>query len=376
MAEQGLRTTTHARRRDPPIEASAQRHAALDRRAANQPAAGYGALLNARPSGAGPVQRAAPANRTGLPDRLKAGVEALSGLSMNGVKVHYGSSRPAELGAHAYAQGSDIHLAPGQEKHLPHEAWHLVQQAQGRVRPTMQMKSGVPVNDDAALEREADMMGARAMTAHLSARAALTARPDAAGAMPVQRVATFGYPGSAAFSVAQAVDDAIAAGSIGADKRADAIAHLNAGNKFFAKRSAFLNYIGNRFPAEDSDEEEGEEEEAEAEAAGTDSDEDEEEAAARANEGFGKEDHTADKRVGKGRKSDSGTPRFKNDQNFRAWVHSLKQHNKLEQYGVANRQGGDDNIDNADLRKLEAAYDRELAQAARAAAASASKSTK
>ena len=27
----------------------------------------------------------------------------------------------------AYAQGSDIHLAPGQEQHLPHEAWHVVQ---------------------------------------------------------------------------------------------------------------------------------------------------------------------------------------------------------------------------------------------------------
>lgn len=98
-------------------------------------------------------------NNTGLPDNLKSGIEALSGLSLDHVKVHYNSAQPAQLNALAYAQGSDIHLAPGQEQHLPHEAWHIVQQAQGRVKPTMQMKDGVPVNDDAGLEREADVMG-------------------------------------------------------------------------------------------------------------------------------------------------------------------------------------------------------------------------
>jgi len=100
-------------------------------------------------------------NNTGLPDNLKSGIESLSGMSMDHVKVHYNSSQPAQLNALAYAQGSDIHVAPGQEKHLPHEAWHVVQQAQGRVKPTMQMKSGVAVNDDAGLEIEANAMGAR-----------------------------------------------------------------------------------------------------------------------------------------------------------------------------------------------------------------------
>ena len=107
--------------------------------------------------------RAAPLNDTGLPDQLKSGIENLSGMSMDGVKVHYNSSQPAQLNALAYAQGTNIHVAPGQEQHLPHEAWHVVQQAQGRVQPTMQMRSGVPVNDDAGLEQEADAMGARAM---------------------------------------------------------------------------------------------------------------------------------------------------------------------------------------------------------------------
>jgi hypothetical protein len=63
----------------------------------------------------------------GLPIGLKAGIENLSGYSLDGVKVHRNSSKPATLLAHAYAQGSDIHLAPEQEKHLAHEAWHIEQ---------------------------------------------------------------------------------------------------------------------------------------------------------------------------------------------------------------------------------------------------------
>ena len=62
---------------------------------------------------------------------------------MDDVKVHYNSDKSAQLQAHAYAQGSDIHIGPEQEKHLPHEAWHVVQQKQGQVKPTMQMKRKV-----------------------------------------------------------------------------------------------------------------------------------------------------------------------------------------------------------------------------------------
>jgi hypothetical protein len=106
------------------------------------------------------VARGSP-SRSGLPAQLKAGVEALSGLAMDDVRVHRNSPEPARLGALAYARGSDIHLGPGQERHLAHEAWHVVQQKQGRVRLTAQMKS-VAVNQDASLEREADIMGTRA----------------------------------------------------------------------------------------------------------------------------------------------------------------------------------------------------------------------
>lgn len=104
-------------------------------------------------------------NRTGMPDGLKRGVESLSGMAMDDVRVHYNSSEPSRLNALAYAQGRDIFVGAGQERHVPHEAWHVVQQAQGRVQPTLQHKLGVPVNDDVGLEQEADRMGAAALDA-------------------------------------------------------------------------------------------------------------------------------------------------------------------------------------------------------------------
>ena len=100
---------------------------------------------------------------TGLPEQHETGIESRSGYAMDDVRVHYNSGNPAQLQAHAYAEGTDIHIAPGQEKHIPHEAWHVVQQKQGRVKPTMQMKEKVNINDDAELEKEADVMGGKSL---------------------------------------------------------------------------------------------------------------------------------------------------------------------------------------------------------------------
>lgn len=122
-----------------------------------------GAALSPPPYGIDFIDRQAEReNNTGLPDRLKAGIESLSGLAMDDVRVHYHSSKPAQLQALAYTQGTEIHVGSGQERHLPHEAWHVVQQKQGRVRPTLQAK-GVAINDDHGLEREADVMGVKAI---------------------------------------------------------------------------------------------------------------------------------------------------------------------------------------------------------------------
>ena len=114
-------------------------------------------------------------NETGMPDHLKKAIEDLSGYSMDDVRAHYNSDKSATVlvRAHynsdksatvqalAYTQGTDIHVAPGQERHLPHEAWHVAQQMSGRVEPTTEV-GGMPVNDNEDLEREADVMGARA----------------------------------------------------------------------------------------------------------------------------------------------------------------------------------------------------------------------
>ncbi|MFB9241366.1 DUF4157 domain-containing protein [Massilia antarctica] len=118
---------------------------------------------------------------TQLPRRLRVGIERLAGLGMHGVRVYRNSARPAQLQARAFAQGDDIHLAPGEEQLLPHETWHLVQQRQGRVGVTMRA-AGHAINDDAGLEREADAMGALALSSGVgdSANEASTsaARPD------------------------------------------------------------------------------------------------------------------------------------------------------------------------------------------------------
>jgi hypothetical protein len=129
---------------------------------------------------------AARPNKTGLPDQLKAGMEHLSGHSLDDVRVHYNSGQPAQLQALAYAQGTHIHVAPGQEHHLPHEAWHVVQQKQGRVKPTLQLR-GVHVNDNTALEHEADVLGTKALQLKSMPATASRPAPASTGAV-VQRI--------------------------------------------------------------------------------------------------------------------------------------------------------------------------------------------
>ena len=80
-------------------------------------------------------------NRTGIPPHIQKRCEAMSGVSFDDVRIHYGSGKPAELGALAYTQGS-----------------HVLQQKQGRVKPKMFFR-GMAVNDDRSLEREADRIG-------------------------------------------------------------------------------------------------------------------------------------------------------------------------------------------------------------------------
>jgi hypothetical protein len=107
-------------------------------------------------------------NNTGLPDEVKSKMETSLNSDFSDVRMHPDSSKATEVGALAYTQGSDIHFAPGQFKPgspdghqlIGHELSHVIQQREGRVQPTIEV-AGMPVNDNPALEQEADTMGAR-----------------------------------------------------------------------------------------------------------------------------------------------------------------------------------------------------------------------
>jgi hypothetical protein len=98
--------------------------------------------------------------KSGLPDKLKQGIESLSGAKLDDVQVHYNSGVPAQHNALAYGQGNQIYVAPGQEQHLAHEAWHVVQQKQGRVSETGRSHIGLN-QDPQALATERALLAKR-----------------------------------------------------------------------------------------------------------------------------------------------------------------------------------------------------------------------
>lgn len=54
-------------------------------------------------------------------------------IGRGGVTPHSaGGGSASSLGAQAFTAGAPIHVAPAGAGHLPHEAWHVVQQSAGR----------------------------------------------------------------------------------------------------------------------------------------------------------------------------------------------------------------------------------------------------
>jgi hypothetical protein len=100
-----------------------------------------------------------------MPETVQAKMENSFGSDFSNVNIHEGDNA-SKVNALAYTQGNDIHFATGQynpeskqgQELLGHELTHVVQQQEGRVKPTIQ-KKGVAVNDDKGLEKEADEMG-------------------------------------------------------------------------------------------------------------------------------------------------------------------------------------------------------------------------
>ncbi|MCP5049030.1 MAG: DUF4157 domain-containing protein [bacterium] len=107
---------------------------------------------------------------SGLPRGVQARMENALNTSLSDVTVHSNSGKASEVGALAYTQGTDIHVAPGQynpgtsagKQLLGHELAHVAQQKDGRVQPTGSV-GGLPLNDSPALEKEADDLGSKAL---------------------------------------------------------------------------------------------------------------------------------------------------------------------------------------------------------------------
>lgn len=101
-----------------------------------------------RLSGAGAPQPMSPALR----EKFEPGFNA----DFSNIRISRGHI-PEEMGVQAVAKGTDILIdsRAGMDV-LGHELAHVVQQAQGQVQ------GGFPVVHDASLERQADVMGARA----------------------------------------------------------------------------------------------------------------------------------------------------------------------------------------------------------------------
>jgi len=102
-------------------------------------------------------------NKTGIPESMKSRFEASSGFSFDDVRIHYNSPKPGDMGALAYTRGSQVYIAPGEEKHLPHELGHVVQQKRGIVPATVHV-NGLGVNDSPFMERQADKISSMALS--------------------------------------------------------------------------------------------------------------------------------------------------------------------------------------------------------------------
>lgn len=114
-----------------------------------------------------PLQiKSSTGSSTKMPESIQGKMEQSFNADFSDVNIHTNSDQATDLTAHAFTQGQDIHFAPGQynpeskngQELLGHELTHVVQQKQGRVQPTTQLK-GVGINDNEGLEKEADEMG-------------------------------------------------------------------------------------------------------------------------------------------------------------------------------------------------------------------------
>ncbi len=179
--------------------------------------------------------QAAPSSG-GLPPTVARDMGQAFGADFSGVAVHAASPAADELGALAFARGDELHFGAGQyqpettagRELIGHELAHVVQQREGRVAATTQAK-GAALNDDPALEAEADDLGRRAARGEVVARGASAAPTSASGASVAQGL----LPDAVRFARSKLLD-------LGGERARDIEAYIDDESKPSAMRRGLL----------------------------------------------------------------------------------------------------------------------------------------
>jgi hypothetical protein len=161
----------------------------------------------------GTVSGTGTSTNNGIPNKILGKMENSFQSDFSNVNFHTNSQSATDVGALAYAQGNDVHFAPGQFKPntqsgqelIGHELAHVVQQRQGRVQPTAQAK-GMAVNDDKGLEKEADDMGKKAASSNTSVKQYKSKKISSTRTSPIQRAISL----DRVFAVGKEINKAIA----------------------------------------------------------------------------------------------------------------------------------------------------------------------
>jgi len=112
-----------------------------------------------------------PTQQKALPNPLQSNLETSLGQDFSNVGIHTNSQKAVQMNARAFTQGENVHFAPGEfnpnssegKNLIGHEFTHVAQQRAGVVKPTKVLQKGVAINDNQALEREADTFGSKAV---------------------------------------------------------------------------------------------------------------------------------------------------------------------------------------------------------------------
>ncbi|MBK9031045.1 MAG: DUF4157 domain-containing protein [Myxococcales bacterium] len=155
----------------------------------------------------------------GMPTDVQARMEASFGYDLSSVRVHQDGAAD-EMGARAFARGTDVHFGAGQldpssadGQHLmAHELAHVTQQALGRAPRSAQAKLASLLGGHDPLEAEADAMADRAVRGEPAWAGAdqgpLRSLPTLSGGAVMPKLKVGGYNYKLAETIAKHVADA------------------------------------------------------------------------------------------------------------------------------------------------------------------------